>query len=69
MPSADEKTPPRDTAACRRILAYVERIVSGTEKPNAERLSLDAFEFILFGLCLKESDSETLPTQRRRPSR
>lgn len=50
-------------------LAYVERVVSGTEMPNAERLSLDAFECLLFGICLKEYDSKTMPTKRRKRSR
>ena len=49
-------------------LAYVERIVSGTESPNAERLSLDALECLLFGICLKD-DSKTTPSQRRKRSR
>jgi AcrR family transcriptional regulator len=50
-------------------LAYVERVVSGTEVPNAERLALDAFECLLFGICVKESDSKTMPTKRRKRSR
>jgi AcrR family transcriptional regulator len=50
-------------------LAYVERVVSGMEKPNAEHLSLDAFECLLFGICLKEHDSKTMPTRRRKRSR
>jgi len=50
-------------------LAYVERVVSGTEKPDAERLSLDAFECLLFGICLKDGSSEALPTPRPTPRR
>ena len=50
-------------------LAYVERVVSGTEMPNAERLSIDAFECLLFGICLEERDSKTTPTKRRKRSR
>jgi AcrR family transcriptional regulator len=50
-------------------LAYAERVVSGTEKPNAESLALDAFECLLFGICLKEAGSKTTPTQRRKRSR
>lgn len=49
-------------------LAYVERVVSGTETPDAERVALDAFECLLFGICLKEGDSETLPNERRKRS-
>jgi hypothetical protein len=50
-------------------LAYVDRVVSGTDVPTAERLALDAFECLLFGICLKESDSKTMPTKRRKRSR
>lgn len=50
-------------------LAYVERVVSGTETPDAERVALDAFECLLFGICLKEGDSRTMPTKRRKRSR
>jgi AcrR family transcriptional regulator len=50
-------------------LAYVERVVSGTEKPDAERLALDAFECLLFGVCVKDADSESTPTPRRKRSR
>ena len=50
-------------------LAYVERVVSGTEMPNAERLSLDAFECLLFGICLKGDDSKTVSSKRRKRSR
>jgi len=50
-------------------LAYVERIVSGTEKPNAQRLSLDAFECLLFGVCVQQETRKSLPTQRRKRSR
>ncbi|MCR9093109.1 MAG: TetR/AcrR family transcriptional regulator [bacterium] len=47
-------------------LAYAERVVSGTEKPNAERLSLDAFECLLFGICLRVNDSDTNPDKGRK---
>ncbi len=50
-------------------LAYAERVVSGTEMPNAERLSRDAFECLLFGVCVKATDSKAMPTQRRKRSR
>ena len=50
-------------------LAYVERVVSGTEMPNAERLSLDAFECLLFGICLRENDPSTTSTTKRKRSR
>ncbi|MEM7413098.1 MAG: TetR/AcrR family transcriptional regulator [Myxococcota bacterium] len=47
-------------------LAYAERVVSGTERPNAQQLSLDAFECLLFGICVKE---ENTPTMNRRKKR
>ena len=50
-------------------LAYAERVVSGTEKPNAQQLSLDAFECLLFGICNKEDDPTTMPSRRRKRSR
>ena len=50
-------------------LAYVERIVSGTEMPNAERVALDAFECLLFGICIDDSDSRSTPPQRRKRTR
>lgn len=50
-------------------LAYVERIVSGIETPDAEQDALDAFECLLFGICLKEADSPAVPTRRRKRSR
>jgi hypothetical protein len=49
-------------------LAYVERVVSGTEWPDAERVALDAFECLLFGICLKAEDPETMSTTRRKRS-
>ena len=50
-------------------LAYVERIVSGTETPDAQRLALDAFEALLFGVCLTPDEARPLPTQRRKRSK
>lgn len=50
-------------------LAYVERIVSGTETPDARRLALDAFEALLFGVCLTPDESRSLPTRRRKRSK
>ena len=50
-------------------LAYVERVVSGIEMPNAERLSLDAFECLLFGICIRESDSKMSTNEKRKRSR
>ena len=54
-------------------VGYVARIVSGTEKPNAERSALDAFECLLFGICTSEPGRTTQPTkaarQRRKRSR
>ena len=43
-------------------LAYVERVVSGTETPEAQRVARDAFECLLFGICLHKGDSDPLPT-------
>ncbi len=50
-------------------LAYVEHVVSGTEKPDAERLALDAFECLLFGICARASDPAGEPKKRRKRPR
>ena len=50
-------------------LAYVERIVSGEETPGAQRLALDAFETLLFGICLPQAESRPPSPQRRKRSR
>ncbi len=50
-------------------LAYVERIVSGTETPGAQRLALDAFETLLFGICLNTDEPPSRPPKRRKRTR
>lgn len=50
-------------------LAYVERIVSGTEMPSAERVALDAFECLLFGICKTEGEAAGEPAPARKRSR
>lgn len=50
-------------------LAYVERVVSGTETPAAQRVAHDALECLLFGICGSAGDSESIPTKRRKRSR
>lgn len=50
-------------------LAYVERIVSGEETPDAQRLALDAFETLLFGICLPRAEPRPSSSQRRKRSK
>ena len=50
-------------------LAYVERVVSGNETPEAKRVALDAFECLLFGICLRADDPAPLPPKRRKRSK
>ena len=50
-------------------VAFVERVVSGTEKPGAERVALDAFECLLFGVCPAPEDAKPSPKPRRKRSR
>ena len=55
-------------AATELHLAYVERVVSGSETPYAQRVAHDAFECLLFGICAEEADSQSKPTTRRKRS-
>ena len=48
-------------------LAYVERIVSGLDTRAAERVALDAFECLLFGICMS-TDASRAGSQRRKRS-
>ena len=50
-------------------LAYVERIVSGTETPEARRVALDAFECLLFGICSNAGGAAPAPPKRRNRSK
>ncbi len=50
-------------------LAYVERIVSGTETPDAKQVALDGFECLLFGICLNDGGAAAAPRKRRKRSR
>ena len=50
-------------------LAYVERIVSGTETPAAQRVALDAFEALLFGICLAPAKAKPAGRKPRKRSR
>ncbi|MEM9175775.1 MAG: TetR/AcrR family transcriptional regulator [Myxococcota bacterium] len=49
-------------------LAYVERIVSGIETRDAQRVALDAFECLLFGICMRPNASPSASQRRKRPS-
>ena len=49
-------------------LAYVERVVSGTETLDAQQVALDAFECLLFGVCLT-TDAQKPKTPRRKRAR
>lgn len=49
-------------------LAYVERIVAGTETPRAKREALDAFECLLFGICPNEGAASPAPKKKRKRS-
>ena len=47
-------------------LAYVERIVSGLETRAVERITLDAFECLLFGICMSTKASRAGSQRRKR---
>ena len=50
-------------------LAYVERVVSGTETPEARGTARDAFECLLFGVCLPVDVPRNAKPKRRKRSR
>ena len=49
-------------------LAYVERVVSGIETRDAQRVATDAFECLLFGICTSPVSPRSAAQRRKRSS-
>ena len=77
MASLSDRFPPHDSAAYRRIHAATEtgfeilglQKTTAVEIAAAQRLALDAFEPLLFGICLPRAEPRPPSSQRRKRSR
>lgn len=77
MASLSDRFPPHDSAAYRRILAAAETCFGtlGFQKTTvveitaAQRPALDAFETLLFGICLPRAEPRPPSSQRRKRPR